>query len=70
MNYIDISELLKEKFILLHINCHSHVGEQYYFPAEIAVLEFNLSTGVTRTFHKIIGICKYKKHTNSIMIQF
>lgn len=44
----------------MHVNCHAHVGEQYYFPAEIAVLEFNLLNGVSRTFHRIIGICKYK----------
>lgn len=51
-------ELLEKKFILLHINCHSHNGEQYYFPAEIAALEFNLINGVSRTYHKIIGISK------------
>ncbi|XP_026806579.1 protein maelstrom 1-like [Rhopalosiphum maidis] len=51
-------ELFEKKFILLHINCHTHNGEQYYFPAEIAAVEFNLINGVSRTYHKIIGISK------------
>ncbi|XP_025203187.1 protein maelstrom homolog isoform X2 [Melanaphis sacchari] len=51
-------ELLNKKFILLHINCHSHDGEQYYFPAEIAALEFNLKNGIFRTYHQMIGISK------------
>ncbi|XP_026818394.1 uncharacterized protein LOC113557211 isoform X1 [Rhopalosiphum maidis] len=58
-NYIsNVQELLNKKFILLHINCHSHDGEQYYFPAEIAALEFNLKDGLSRTYHQIIGISK------------
>lgn len=44
--------------MLLHINCHAHDGEQYYFPAEISALEFSLLNGVTRLYQKIIGICK------------
>lgn len=54
-----IPDLLGKNFILLHVNCHAHVGEHYYFPAEIAVLDFNLLNGVSRTFHRIIGLCKY-----------
>jgi len=42
----------------LHINCHTHHGEQYYFPAEIAAIKFNLSTGICDSFHQIIGISK------------
>jgi len=57
-NIKDEQQLLKKKFILLHVNCHAHVGEQYYFPAEIAAIEFNLSSGISRTFHRIIGISK------------
>lgn len=48
---------MNQKFFLLHVNCHSHVEEQYYFPAEIAVLEFSLKNGVTRRYHQFIGIC-------------
>ncbi|XP_016658226.1 protein maelstrom homolog [Acyrthosiphon pisum] len=51
-------ELFNKKFVLLHINCHTHNGEQYYFPAEIAALEFNLLNGVSRTYHQIIGLSK------------
>ncbi|KAL4104815.1 hypothetical protein QTP88_020091 [Uroleucon formosanum] len=51
-------ELFNKKFILLHINCHTHNEEQYYFPAEIAALEFNLLNGVSRTYHQIIGLSK------------
>ncbi|KAL4097425.1 hypothetical protein QTP88_022207 [Uroleucon formosanum] len=51
-------ELLNKKFILLHINCHAHDEEQYYFPAEIAALEFSLINGISRTYHQIIGISK------------
>lgn len=54
-----IPELLDKKFILLHVNCHSHNSEQYYFPAEIAALEFNLRNGIDRTYHQMIGLCKY-----------
>ncbi|CAI6374378.1 unnamed protein product [Macrosiphum euphorbiae] len=49
-------ELLKKKFILLHINCHTEEQEQYYFPAEIAALEFSLIDGISRTYHQVIGI--------------
>ncbi|CAI6354049.1 unnamed protein product [Macrosiphum euphorbiae] len=49
-------ELLKKKFILLHINCHTEEVEQYYFPAEIAALEFSLLDGISRTYHQVIGI--------------
>ncbi|KAL5237523.1 hypothetical protein ACI65C_004933 [Semiaphis heraclei] len=51
-------ELLNKKFILLHINCHSLDEERYYFPAEIAALEFNLKQGLFRTYHQVIGISK------------
>lgn len=49
----------------MHINCHTHNGEQYYFPAEIAALEFNLLNGVSRTYHQIIGLCKYLTYCSS-----
>lgn len=65
-NSFFISELLKTNFILFHVNCHAHVGEQYYFPAEIALLEFNLLNGVSRTFHRIIGLCKHKNIKSNI----
>jgi len=48
----------------LHINCHSLDEEHYYFPAEIAALEFNLKQGLLRTYHQVIGICKYIKYSN------
>ncbi|KAL4104283.1 hypothetical protein QTP88_019588 [Uroleucon formosanum] len=51
-------ELFKKKFILFHINCHTLDEEQYYFPAEIAALEFNLIDGISHTFHCVIGISK------------
>lgn len=57
---INISELLNQKFILLYTNCYTHPDEQYYFPAEIALLEFNLKHGVLRSHHELIGLCKYK----------
>lgn len=58
---LNVSELLNKKFILLHVNCHVHEGEKYYFPAEIAALEFNLSEGVLRTYHQIVGLGQYFK---------
>lgn len=64
-------ELLNKKFILLHINCHSHAGEQYYFPAEIAAIEFNLKNGLSRTYHQIIGISKiYPRGFSGSMREF
>ncbi|XP_026820082.1 protein maelstrom homolog [Rhopalosiphum maidis] len=53
-------ELLNKKFILLHVNCHSYDEEQYYFPAEISAIEFNLKNGLFRTYHQIIGFSKDK----------
>ncbi|XP_022168009.1 protein maelstrom isoform X2 [Myzus persicae] len=52
------TELLDKKFFLLHINCHTLDEEQYYFPAEIAALEFSLKNGLSRTYHQVIGISK------------
>lgn len=52
---------METKFILLHVNSHAHRAENYYFPAEIGALEFNLLNGVSRTYNQIIGICKYRK---------
>ncbi|VVC25181.1 High mobility group box domain,Maelstrom domain [Cinara cedri] len=52
------NELLDTNFILVHVNSHSHNGEQYYFPAEIAALQFNLKDGVKHTYHQIIGLSK------------
>ncbi|XP_025419631.1 uncharacterized protein LOC112689961 isoform X2 [Sipha flava] len=53
---ISEEELLNTKFILLHVNCHAHEAEKYYFPAEIAALKFNLSKGVLHTYHQIVGL--------------
>ncbi|XP_060845373.1 uncharacterized protein LOC132924956 [Rhopalosiphum padi] len=53
-------ELLNKKFILLHINCHSFDEEQYYFPAEISAIEFNLKNGLSRTYQQIIGFSENK----------
>lgn len=50
----------------MHINCHTHNGEQYYFPAEIAAIKFNLKNGLSQTYHQIIGICKYLKYYSCI----
>lgn len=64
-------ELFKKKFILLHINCHTQNEEQYYFPAEIAALEFSLIDGISRTYHQIIGISKnYPRGFAGSMRQF
>ncbi|VVC45129.1 High mobility group box domain,Maelstrom domain,Protamine-like [Cinara cedri] len=52
------NELLNKNFILVHINSHTHYGEHYYFPAEIAALEFNLKDGAKHTYHQIIGLSK------------
>ncbi|XP_008185055.1 protein maelstrom 2 [Acyrthosiphon pisum] len=64
-------ELFKKKFILLHINCHTENIEQYYFPAEIAALEFSLIDGIYRTYHQVIGISKiYPRGFAGSMKQF
>jgi hypothetical protein len=64
-------ELLKKKFILVHINCHTQNEEQYYFPAEIAALEFSLMIGISRTYHQVIGISKiYPRGFPGAMRQF
>eukprot|EP00102_Acyrthosiphon_pisum_P013594 XP_008183232.2 PREDICTED: protein maelstrom 2 [Acyrthosiphon pisum] len=64
-------ELFKKKFILLHINCHTNIEERYYFPAEIAALEFSLIDGISRTYHQVIGISKiYPRSFPGGMIQF
>jgi len=52
----------------LHINCHTQAEEKYYFPAEIAALEFSLIDGISRTYHQVIGICKYLKYFSSVQI--
>lgn len=54
----DEKQLLNKKFVLLHVNYHAHFGDQYYFPAEIALLEFSLLHGISRSYHQIIGISK------------
>ncbi|XP_060868296.1 protein maelstrom homolog isoform X2 [Metopolophium dirhodum] len=67
----DNEELFKKKFILLHINCHTHGEERYYFPAEIAALEFSLIDGISRTYHQVIGISKiYPRGFAGSMRQF
>lgn len=52
----------------MHINCHTLDEEQYYFPAEIAALEFSLKNGLSRTYHQVIGICKYLKYYSIVQI--
>lgn len=51
---------MNQKFILLHVHCYANPMEQYYFPAEIAALEFSLKDGILRSYHELIGLCKYK----------
>ncbi|XP_050425999.1 protein maelstrom 2-like [Adelges cooleyi] len=54
----DEKELLDKKFILLHVNSHTHSSEHYYFPAEIAAIEFTLKNGVSRTYYQMVGVSK------------
>lgn len=53
----DEKQVLNKKFLLLHVNYHYRNGEKY-FPAEIAVQEFSLLNGISRTYHQIIGNAK------------
>lgn len=42
-------------FYFIHINnfCYSNTDQRYY-PAEIAVVQFNFSNGIEKIFHRLI----------------
>jgi len=52
--------LLKQKFILIHINSYTSDSDFFYFPAEISMAEFSLEKGLIRMFHKIMGFDKVR----------
>lgn len=52
--------LSKQTFIFIHVNSYSCEKENFYFPAEIAMVEFSLERGLIRRYHKLIGFDKIR----------
>ncbi|XP_050535582.1 protein maelstrom homolog isoform X2 [Daktulosphaira vitifoliae] len=57
---LHLDYLSKQTFIFIHVNSYSCEKENFYFPAEIAMVEFSLERGLIRRFHQLIGFDKIR----------